>query len=45
MQLFLRHLKWYGHHGFRIEYILVALLTVSFSLEIIFIVGGKAAYI
>jgi hypothetical protein len=42
MQLFLRRLKWYGHRGKRIEYILIALLTVTSSLQILLTVGGKA---
>jgi hypothetical protein len=37
MQSFLRHLKWYGHRGMRMEYILIAVLAVSASFQILLV--------
>jgi hypothetical protein len=41
MQSFLRHLKWYGHRGLRVEYILIALLAGTASLQAVYFLGGK----
>lgn len=43
MQSFLRRVKWYGHRGLRIEYILIACLTGAVSLQTLYVLGGKVA--
>jgi hypothetical protein len=43
MQSFVRRLKWYGHRGLRIEYILIACLTGLASLQTLYFLGGRAA--
>ena len=45
MQSFLRHMKWYGHRGLRIEYILIALLTGTASLQAMYFLAEKAPHI
>ena len=41
MQSFLRHIKWYGHRGLRVEYILIAFLAGTASLQALYFLGGK----
>ena len=37
-----RRLKWHGHRGMGIEYMLIALLSASVALQVFFVVGEKA---